>query len=246
MTKKTIITIACVALAALLAGGIVGYFIIQNIDLDDVSDDTEIAELIIGDETTEDSLNIPDVDEVIPAEDNANQDEQPAQVGTSGPEPQSYTNPFFPNFALNYDDSWEFDTTTSAGSYQEYPDLLHRTITLTKGDTIIRTQTQLPIPAGCGPFDEMKSPVSRDIQNSGISRYDWYGDEDYIYIDSIEDQGLCGLSGIFIVDTNIPSEGRDRLQTNEKGNLTYWMQTYVTGSEYLEEADQIIADSTFE
>lgn len=71
----------------------------------------------------------------------------------SGLKTQAYTNPYFPNFKLNYDDSWKFERKTKA--YDINPNLLEGTYTLTKNNTQITVvAAPVRIPSGCGGGNE--------------------------------------------------------------------------------------------
>lgn len=83
---------------------------------------------------------------------------------TTGGGNQSYTNQYFPNFKLNYDDSWKFERKTKA--YDINPNLLEGVYTLTKSNTQIKISVApIRIPSGCGPIQ------TKAIKSGNFYRY---------------------------------------------------------------------------
>ena len=66
---------------------------------------------------------------------------------------KSYTNQYFPNLKINYDESWKFETKTKPQVV--YKNLLERDITLTKdGSTLNISLSPIIVPSGCGGYTD--------------------------------------------------------------------------------------------
>jgi hypothetical protein len=93
---------------------------------------------------------------------------------------KSFTNPFYTNLKINYNNSWKMETTTKR--YDIYPNLLERKVTFTKENSVLEfVFSPTRIPSGCGgdSADEIVSKVGnfnkyKNMIISQDSNYDFY------------------------------------------------------------------------
>ena len=173
--------------------------------------------------------------------------QEPAEIQTpEAPvvQPQSYTNPFFPGFAINYPSDWLFNTVTAPSSEQG---LLKRTVTLTKGSTVLTFSFFPEYNYACQSRERgPEFPFTGFVNARGkyISRYNAYEDGDYyaqgegsFYYDCVKQYGA------FSVPTNIQND--ESLSYYGPSYRYYNMNILVKGAEFVQEADQIVANSSF-
>ncbi|MEM1312593.1 MAG: hypothetical protein AAGF07_03975 [Patescibacteria group bacterium] len=151
----------------------------------------------------------------------------------------SYTNPYFDNLKINYSSDWEFTTNTTASRYSN---LLDRYISLTKGDTTLNLYMQPVFPTGCTPGDEYSqlTLAKADVAGSSFNRFDSAYDQ-YVYSQEDKAYADCFLSVMQEVESNIDTPSDYMLA---EGKVNYFVSITVNGSQHLEGADQIIANSS--
>lgn len=238
--QQIILLIISTIIVFVIVAGLTAFVmnVLQNTTDNDTmeTNSDEIENLVSQDTTTEDTIEVANPEESQP-ESTENVEAKPKQL--------SYTNDFFPLSEINYDDSWEFNTTTQPSRYDGIVD---RTILLTKGDTTLTFVTQPPFPAGCGPFidEDPIEPVKKSVEGSQFDRYD-LGAQGNVYVRNnilgpIYES--CALSFNVFIRSNIEYEQLSEYYGPD-GGVIFWMNITVEGSEYIDEADEIIANSVF-
>lgn len=154
---------------------------------------------------------------------------------------QTYTNPFFPDFKLVYDDSWKFETSTNESYIKG---LVNRTIKLKKEGTEIKIITGI-IGSG-GDVGCIKSDDQISI-NDRIIRHN--------YADSVSYSPKNNENTCFNIKSNIdankyPLFKEFRTSSGEQPYKNATSIEYVTiistnNKNYLSEIDQIISQSSF-
>jgi hypothetical protein len=157
---------------------------------------------------------------------------------------KTYTNQYFPNFKLVYDQSWKFETSTSKSNLAT--NLLERRITLSKNGTKLSFYLSPFIVGGCEGDDN--TPVKI---NQKFSRYNM-GSNQYVYTDVNPTCSIQNLmkSSILIKDLKITSESsRSVIFSNysSKDVLVYQNGIVLSTKDkkMILEADQIIKNSSF-
>jgi len=74
----------------------------------------------------------------------------------------SYTNPFFPNLKVTYDESWKFETTTKEANYKG---LLNRTFVFSKDGKSFKINLTSKILTGCSGSGEDNIKESVNLGN---------------------------------------------------------------------------------
>lgn len=128
--------------------------------------------------------------------DTESSEENETEAATVEANPLTYTNEFYPNFSLNYDDSWNFNTQTRTSSYDR---LLERDITLSKNGVllnIVLTPTQDP--NSCY-YRFANNNILLNEYSGGIREF--ADDNGVIYFAT-----FSGCNQTFNVQTNIPRD----------------------------------------
>jgi hypothetical protein len=159
---------------------------------------------------------------------------------SQGTKALAYTNEFFPNFKIAYDESWNF--ATSISGFNLYKNLAERSTTLSKGNAVITFYTGPIFPTGCAGPENIDNPDQKF--SNGYNRYNNNGN--IIYSRS----GACNLDNI--ITTNIKTS--DHLDYKEVMNtqdefVRYNLGINVKGisnnDPILTEIDKIIEQSIF-
>jgi hypothetical protein len=158
------------------------------------------------------------------------------EVNTQGVAFNSYTNQYYPSLNIKYDDSWKFETkTTKHFSNDGKPgstNLLDRNITISKGDTTIVIDLSPDIRTGCGPGDDVVQITDKVIINPSFDRFSYNGVNYYVPSQDVF-YAECVVNYITPIKDNLD------------GEFYSGMFARVEGSQYLNEADQIIRQSSF-
>jgi hypothetical protein len=261
--QPLILLISSTIIVFIIVAGVVAFTMnIINSGIDTTDQETE--QTITEQDTSEEDLSEDDneAEDIIEPSENTNESEVEDEPNTSTqpvettPSPQTYTNQFFPNFSLNYDDSWEFDTTTQPSSVDG---LATRNIALSKGDTTLYFNTALSLEVGCGPGSDIPTitPSVNNISGSGFSRYPVGSIQstDFTYLETSGVIPSCFWASIPIIATNLPTSNYDLNQSSlqyilsqrqinaDPNSVYYYLFVSVDGTEYLDEADQIVVNS---
>jgi hypothetical protein len=158
-------------------------------------------------------------------------------------ETQTYTNPYFPNLKVVYDKSWKFSTSTQDSSVKG---IVNRTIILNKGATSLKFELKPSLESGCGVPEDMKKPLLKNVKGSKFNRFD-FGVGGDVYTSKSDTIYLsCPLSFINIVQSSISADDFPNPFYSKGQKYPFELIASVKGAQYLDEADQIIADSTLE
>ena len=207
---------------------------------DDVDEDakTETLDVIKDEGNTFDKQKLEEKDEDTTAK------EEPKEIPQSQPARRNYTNPYFPGFNVAYDDTWTFNTSTNSLADVGLDNLVTRETTLSKGNTTIKIFTFPAFITGCGGEDRKVTQFTSNLNNSGLARYDTRdGKGDFYASANTLQTEYCYLSRYLRIKTNIKGEN---LTNPNDPNVEYWAYVLVEGAEYLNEADQIIGNSTLQ
>ena len=161
----------------------------------------------------------------------------------------TYTNQYFPDFKLVYDDSWKFETSTTSNNF--YLNLLNRKIFITKNQSKIEiTLDPLPIKIGCGGpgLDE------QEISKVGTSLLKYNGPSNNTYVYGLKGSVACSLQNRLNTNIGISTiKLQDGLKSTfdqvygDLKNATYTYRIVLESSSPQEilEAEAILAQSTF-
>ena len=143
------------------------------------------------------------------------------------------------NFNINYPSSWTLDTSTTQSSYIG---IKKRLISLNKGDTVITIESRPRVSSGCEVLGDTPTnqPLSKNILNSGISRYDT--DSGDYYAPSVSPHFNCEFERIFLISSTIQSPQTYKDIFNEDF-VTFYITTKLNGTEFIDEADQIVVNT---
>jgi hypothetical protein len=172
----------------------------------------------------------------------------PGEGSTQEAALNSYTNQYYPNLNIRYDDSWTFETSTKASVYD---DLLNRTITLNKGATTLEFELEPSAPQGCGR-DDIFELTNRIMITDTIERAQFNSQTVY----RLKSAGLegdsdrvCYIGNFILVQTNIdPTQVPIYARVNgTDSNVEYYMEVTIDSNDQnlIAEADQIIRQSSF-
>ncbi|MEM1312306.1 MAG: hypothetical protein AAGF07_02485 [Patescibacteria group bacterium] len=152
----------------------------------------------------------------------------------------SYANQYFDNLKINYPTDWEFITDTEQNN--DHVNLLNRNIRLRKGNTKLNLYLQPDFIIGCGPgIEESELNLAKgNVANSSFNRFERNGE--FIYSEATQAYETCFPSITHIIQSNIDSPTSYYAVQGEK--VKYFVTITVNGGNHLDEADQIIANSS--
>lgn len=268
-TQKILMVVTAVFVIAIASFGVYGLNQIgaqnnvESVNNNDVILNNEIPAVPMSALSDEDLARIESPDTAETGEVAESEEQAPSpQNDTSAQEPaqnsvdvdafeslqELYTNEFIPDLYLRYSKGWAFKNTTRPSP--KVSNLLERTITLTKGSTII---TFLLIPESadsCSTNSDQSTleSVKEDINNSGLSRFLSPRGTGFLYASSENGapSKTCLPQQVLKLDSTIKKSGLRGSFSSSGDNLQYWLQVGVTGTEHLEEADRIITKSVLE
>jgi hypothetical protein len=156
---------------------------------------------------------------------------------TENPQTQTYTNEFYPDLNIKYDNSWKFSTTTTPN----VDGLVNREITLTKNQTVLKFNLNIKINTGCAGGPDQ---ISVATAGKHFRLKDDYQDSTYYY-QSYSKGMLCGIN--YTIISNLPSKNYPKYSQQTEPFVESFVKVGVAGSNQQEllEADQIVANSSF-
>lgn len=153
---------------------------------------------------------------------------------------QSYVNEFFPDFELNYPNTWDFETTTDESMYDN---LRTRNITLEKQDSTLTISLTPQFVSGCA--GEVASDYTTLDEVGTFTLFRSNENENMYEIAS----SIPNCPGDNSVTSNIDATFSDDFaqQQTSEGTVDYFLTiTFDDNNDLIEEVLEIIAESSFE
>jgi hypothetical protein len=180
----------------------------------------------------------------------------PGEGSTQEAALNSYTNQYYPNLNIRYDDSWTFETSTAKSS--TLANLLERQIILKKGDSILTiSMYPLHVPSGCGGYQDGTYEIA-NIADKMVRIHDTFQNR-YVYNYENPDPS-CALSNISNTDIKLSDvrptsdyasffeefkKVHNQVSNDGTTVYNYYITLETTNESYIAEADQIIRQSSF-
>lgn len=172
----------------------------------------------------------------------SSQNSSPSSPSNQQSNLKTYTNPNYPNFKLNYDNSWKMEEKTSQSNFEG---LMNREIILTKDETLLTFRLEIGLPVDGSGGDPKYSVAQTGLFYRLI-------DKDNKFDYSSENKSFIKENIIGKIKTNLKvSDFADYKNSpqiiNDENYIISSVYATLEGSDQktLSEADQIVADSSF-